>query len=161
MVLTNDAELARRAKHITTTAKQPHQYRYYHDEVGYNYRMPNINAAVGVSQIAKLEYILNQTLRVSNLYADFFSDSDIQFFRGVENTRPNYWLNTLKFKTENERNEFLEFTNSQNVMTRPPWNLMTDLPMYANCQRDDQIVSTSLSKTLLNIPSSVPELTKG
>lgn len=161
IVLTDDIELAQRAKHITTTSKMPHKYKYYHNELGYNYRMPNLNAALGVAQLIKIDEILHQKLRVTNLYKDFFADSSIRLITNTPDTRPNYWLNTIRFDLESERDKFLELTNANNVMTRPAWNLMTDLPMYSNCQRDEQITATRLSKTLLNIPSSVPHLIGG
>jgi aminotransferase in exopolysaccharide biosynthesis len=156
-IVTNDAELARRAKHLTTTAKLPHQWEYRHDEVGYNYRMPNINAALGCAQLEQLPGFLVDKRRLYGKYADAFADLDgLILFAEPAGCRSNYWLQTLLLDEEHARlrDAVLKATNDAGVMTRPAWVLLNELPMYRGCPAMDLTVAQSLSRRLINIPSS-------
>lgn len=157
MLITNDAELAARAKHITTTAKVPHPYEFVHDEIGYNYRLPNLNAALGCAQMERLPEFLAVKADVARRYAEFFAAQGMTFMRAPEGTTSNYWLNCIVLDSLQERDAFLEFTNSRGVMTRPVWRLMTHLPMFSHCQHDGLANSLWLEERVVNIPSSVPD----
>ncbi len=155
MILTNDEELARRAKHLTTTAKVPHPYEYFHDEIGYNYRMPNINAALGVAQLEKIEEFVEIKRQIAQEYNEFFKKIDIKFFVEPDNSRSNYWLNAIILGDEKQRDEFLEVTNRYGIQTRPAWTLMYKLPMYKNCFRVSTPNAEYIEGRLVNIPSGV------
>jgi len=155
MLLFNDEKLAREAKHLTTQAKVPHQWEFVHDEIGYNYRMPNINAALGVAQLENLNVYLEKKRSLATAYNDFFQDKNICFFHEPEHCISNYWLNVLLFDSIEERDLFLTESNSQGVMTRPVWELMNRLPMFDKCQCGDLSNSEWLADRLVNIPSSV------
>ena len=154
-ILTNNEELAKKAKHITTTAKEPHKWEYTHDLVGYNYRMPNLNAALIVAQLEQLEGFLRNKRFLAKSYEDFFNDGNIQFVSEPENSKSNYWLNSIILKDKIQRNLFLDETNSQSVMTRPIWTLMNKLPMFKEAQCGDLTNSEWLEERVVNIPSSV------
>ena len=154
-ILTNSEELAKKAKHITTTAKEPHKWEYTHDLVGYNYRMPNLNAALIVAQLEQLEGFLKSKRFLAKSYEDFFNDGNIQFVSEPENSKSNYWLNSIILKDKIQRNLFLDETNSQSVMTRPIWTLMNKLPMFKEAQCGDLTNSEWLEERVVNIPSSV------
>jgi perosamine synthetase len=156
VIVTDDEELAKKAKHITTTAKIPHPFEYVHDEIGYNYRMPNLNAALIVAQLEQLEKFLNNKRELSNKYQEFFNGmSDIDFIIEPENTKSNYWLQAILVKDIAKRDEFLNFTNSNGVMTRPIWKLMNELEMFKDCQTTSLKNSKYLEERIINIPSSV------
>ena len=157
MIITNDVELAARAKHITTTAKVPHPYEFVHDEIGYNYRLPNLNAALGCAQMEYLPKFLAIKSDVSRSYGKFFDSLGVAFVPAPVGTTANYWLNTILLNSHQERDAFLEYTNSRGVMTRPVWRLMTHLFMYSNCQHDSLPNSRWLEERVVNIPSSVPD----
>ena len=159
MIVTDNEGLAKKAKHITTTAKIPHAYNFVHDEVAYNYRMPNLNAALGCAQIEKLHEMIAIKEQISSKYGNFFKEQNINFFKGIDETKPNYWLNTLVLKSKNQRDHFLERTNSSGVMTRPIWQLMSRLKMFESCQHDGLVNSIWLQDRVVNIPSSVPNKT--
>jgi aminotransferase in exopolysaccharide biosynthesis len=154
MLLFQDEELARKAKHLTTQAKVPHPYEFVHDKIGYNYRMPNINAAIGLAQLEQLPLFLDSKRKVAHSYRDFFNDSEIKFVIEPENSKSNFWLNCVLLNDKIERDNFLKFTNENGVMTRPAWQLMNKLPMFKNCQTDDLRIATYLAERLVNIPSS-------
>ena len=154
-ILTNNEELAKKAKHITTTAKEPHKWEYTHDLVGYNYRMPNLNAALIVAQLEQLEGFLKSKRFLAKSYEDFFNDGNIQFVSEPENSKSNYWLNSIILKDKIQRNLFLDETNSQSVMTRPIWTLMNKLPMFKEAQCGDLTNAEWLEERVVNIPSSV------
>lgn len=156
MVLCQDAELGIRAKHITTTAKIPHPYEFYHDENGFNYRLPNLNAALGCAQMEGLEGFLARKRVLAQQYQNFFKDSDISFVVEPEYCQSNYWLNAIVCKDKAQRDMILDETNSNKVMTRPIWTLMTKLPMYQNALQGDLTNSLWLEERVVNIPSSVP-----
>lgn len=153
MIVTDDEVLAKRVKHLTTTAKSPHKWDYMHDEVGYNYRMPNLNAALGVAQLEQLPKLLEKKRLLSSAYQDFFSQMhDVTFLSERDGTHANYWLNAILLKNETEKLSFLEETNTNKVMTRPAWKLMTELSMYAS--DEDFRNSSELCSRLVNIPST-------
>lgn len=153
-IVTNDIELGTQAKYLTTTAKRPHPYEFFHDELGYNFRMPNLNAALACAQLESLNGFLEDKRILANKYAEFFKGSGIKFRQETVDTKANYWLMCLELNNKVEREEFLKNTNDQGVMTRPIWNLMYRLPMYAHCQRDVQKNAEFLEERIVNIPSS-------
>lgn len=156
MLLFNDLELAAKAKHLTTQAKVPHQWEFVHDEIGYNYRMPNINAAIGCAQMEKIDFILENKRQTASQYKEFFNNIEgIGFFSEPKTARSNYWLNAIVLADKSERDQFLEFSNSNGVMTRPIWQLMHKLPMFTLCQTDDMLNSVWFQERVVNIPSSV------
>jgi aminotransferase in exopolysaccharide biosynthesis len=157
MIITDDAALAAHAKHLTTTAKVPHPFEFVHDEVGYNYRLPNLNAALGCAQMERLPEMLAVKAEVSRRYADFFESVGITSMRAPGGTIANYWLNAIVMDSLQERDAFLEFTNSRGVMTRPIWRLMTHLAMFKHYQHDGLVNSLWLEDRVVNIPSSVPD----
>ena len=154
-ILTNNEELAKKAKHITTTAKEPHKWEYTHDLVGYNYRMPNLNAALIVAQLEQLDGFLKSKKALAKLYKEFFQNGDIHFVTDPENAKSNYWLNSIILKSKDQRNLFLDETNSQGIMTRPIWVLMNKLPMFEEAQCGDLTNAEWLEERVVNIPSSV------
>lgn len=153
-IVTNDEALAKHAKHISTTAKIPHPWEFTHDEVGYNFRMPNLNAALACAQLEQLETILANKKELAELYTNFFSSTDIGFVTAQEGSIANNWLNCVILKDLDHRNAFLEATNGSSVMTRPIWQLMNKLSMYQNCQCSDLTNSLWLEDRIVNIPSS-------
>lgn len=161
-VITHDKALAERLKHLSTTAKVPHPWEFTHDAVGYNYRMPNLNAAVACAQLEQLPVILENKKELAEIYADYFSNQGINFVGGIEDAAPNNWLNTIILATLDQRNEFLEATNKTGVMTRPAWTLMNKLPMYSDCQCGTLDNAEWLEQRMVNIPSSyrrrIPEI---
>lgn len=156
MIITNDPAIAAKAKHITTTAKLPHPYEYVHDEVGYNYRLPNLNAALGCAQMEQLDHFVKIKRELAAKYAEFFDGLGMDFVREPENCASNYWLNALVLGSLEERDALLEHTNRNGVMTRPAWRLMSSLPMFKDCQNDGLGNSRWLEERLVNIPSCVP-----
>lgn len=156
MLLFNDEELGAYAKHVTTQAKIPHRWEFRHDHIGYNYRMPNINAALGCAQLEYIEEYVADKRTTAKAYADFFKNVDgIDFFEEPENCRSNYWLNVVILKNKNAQLRFLEETNDNGVMTRPIWELMTRLPMFENCKHDSLQNTIWFADRVVNIPSSV------
>ena len=155
MLLFNDPELGAHAKHLTTQAKVPHRWEFRHDEVGYNYRMPNINAALGCAQLENLDTLIASKREVAAAYARFFDGSDgPAFVHEPEGCFSNYWLNAVLLPSREERDAFLEYSNDHGVMTRPVWELMTDLPMFEGCERDKQENTCWLADRIVNLPSS-------
>jgi aminotransferase in exopolysaccharide biosynthesis len=159
MVVTDDEALAKRLKHLTTTAKIPHPYEFVHDEVGYNYRLPNINAALGCAQLEQLAGMLQAKAEVAERYRNFFAGSGTRFVEARAGTTANHWLNAIVLDSLSERDAFLVDTNARGVMTRPIWRLMSSLPMFADCQNDGLEVSRWLEERVVNLPSSVPDAT--
>lgn len=156
MIITNDEALAYRAKHLTTTAKVPHLYEFVHDDVGYNYRMPNLNAALGCAQLELLPHMLAIKAEVAARYREFFSGQHARFVDAPQGTTSNFWLNAIVLGSEVERDAFLEYTNAQGIMTRPVWRLMSQLEMFKDCQHDGLENSRWLAGRAVNLPSSVP-----
>jgi len=158
MLLFNDEELGTLAKHITTQAKVPHRWEFVHDHIGYNYRMPNINAALGCAQMEHLEEFVLNKRETAQKYKDFFASvENIEFFPEPENCRSNYWLNAVILKDRNAQQTFLQETNDKGVMTRPIWKLMNRLPMFENCEHDGLKNTVWFADRIVNIPSSVRE----
>jgi aminotransferase in exopolysaccharide biosynthesis len=157
MIITDDELLARRAKHLTTTAKVPHPYEFVHDEVGYNYRMPNLNAALGCAQMELLPRMLAIKSEVAARYREFFAAQSVRFVDAPKGTTSNFWLNAIVLDSEAQRDDFLQFTNARGVMTRPVWRLMSRLEMFKDCQHDGLENSRWLEARVVNLPSSVPE----
>ncbi|WP_333575887.1 LegC family aminotransferase [Sphingobacterium sp.] len=154
-IITNNLELGTRAKYLTTTAKKPHPYEFFHDELGYNYRMPNLNAALACAQLEELEGFLLDKRNLATEYDEFFTNEGVKFRKELPNTRANYWLMCVELNNKSERDMFLKETNEQGIMTRPIWALMYRLPMYEFCQRDSQKNAEFLEERIVNIPSSV------
>jgi dTDP-4-amino-4,6-dideoxygalactose transaminase len=154
MLLFHDEYLAKRAKHLTTQAKLPHPWEFVHDEIGYNYRMPNINAALGLAQLEQLNKFLESKRNLAKEYADFFDKTTITYFKEPKDSISNYWLNCIFLKDKPKRDTFLKYTNENGVMTRPAWQLMNTLPMFEHCQTDNLETSNNISERLVNIPSS-------
>jgi perosamine synthetase len=156
-IFTHDLELASLAKHLTTTAKTSHLWGYFHDRIGYNYRLPNINAAIGCAQLEKLPEFLDQKRKLSLNYKRRFEGMEgFKFFTEPEFCKSNYWLNSLILDPENKKylTPLLKLTNRTGIMTRPIWEPMHTLPMYKDCPRMDLSVAENLAQRILNIPSS-------
>jgi aminotransferase in exopolysaccharide biosynthesis len=155
MIVTQNEELGKFGKHLTTTAKVPHPYEYVHDQVGYNFRMPNLNAALACAQLEQLDSFLTNKRALAHEYAAFFPRKNIKFRTELEDTQANYWLMCVELENVEERNAFLKATNEAKIMTRPIWQLMYRLPMYQQCYRDEQKNAEFLEERIVNIPSSV------
>lgn len=156
-ILTNDIALATRAKHLTTTAKRPHAWEFCHDEVAWNYRMPNLNAALGCAQMERLPSLLEAKRRLADRYRDAFSTSDhFRFIEEHPQTRSNYWLNTLQLATSDlaTRNKLLSVVHEAGYQCRPVWNLLHRLPMFQTCPKAPTPVSEELEHSLICLPSS-------
>jgi len=156
-LLTDDSSLAKKAKHISTTAKVPHKWRYIHNEIGFNYRLPNINAALGCAQFEKIEKFLKSKRDLFNKYSEVLDSIEgIKLFKEPKNSKSNYWLQTIILEDgyENELETILDNTNRNNIMTRPAWDLIHEMEMYHDCPKSPLPVSKSLSKRIINIPSS-------
>jgi len=155
-ILTNDEALAKKAKHITTTAKIPHKWEFNHDMIGYNYRMPALNAALGVAQLEQMDKFIENKRALALRYIEIFRDiKGVKVFEEPEYAESNYWLNALILDRgyENMRDELLQVTNDAGIMTRPIWTLMSKLKMFKECPKMDLSISESLEKRVINIPS--------
>ncbi|MGD9494599.1 MAG: LegC family aminotransferase [Bacteroidales bacterium] len=155
MLLFNDEQMAARAKHLTTQAKVPHAWEFVHDDVGYNYRMPNINAALGVAQLEQIDRFIESKRYIAQQYRLFFENTDVQFMIEPAHSRSNYWLNAIFLNNRSERDAFLAYSNNHGVMTRPAWELMNRLPMFENAQCGDISNAEWIADRLVNITSSV------
>lgn len=156
MLLFQDEELGKLAKHLTTQAKVPHRWAFVHDHIGYNYRMPNINAALGCAQLENIDRYVANKRETAAIYADFFKNiPDITSFTEPADCRSNYWLNVVMLKDKTAQQEFLEYTNDHGVMTRPVWELMNRLEMFKHCETDGLKNTQWLADRIVNIPSSV------
>lgn len=155
MLLFKDEVLAKKAKHLTTQAKVPHPWEYVHDEIGYNFRMPNINAALGLAQLEQLEKFVSSKRNIAKEYRNFFTETAISFIDEPENARSNYWLNCILLRDQDERDELLRLANSSGVMMRPIWQLMHHLKMFRNCYSEKTPNAEYLAQRLVNLPSSV------
>ncbi|PMG48469.1 aminotransferase DegT [Vibrio lentus] len=158
MVLCKTEELGARTKHVTTTAKVPHPYEFFHDEPGFNYRMPNLNAALGCAQMEVIEQYLKQKRQLAKCYENLFSGTDFQFVTEPDYAESNYWLNAIICPDKKSREEILAGTNSTGVMTRPIWQLMHRLPMFENAMRGDLTYSEFIEAHLINLPSTPVEI---
>ena len=156
MMLFNDEQLGAYAKHLTTQAKIPHRWEFRHDQIGYNYRMPNINAALGCAQLEHIEDYIASKRETAHAYAEFFNNiPDIDFFIEPKDCRSNYWLNAVILKDKEAQQSFLQYTNDHGIMTRPIWELMNRLPMFEHCENDGLINTSWFADRVVNIPSSV------
>jgi len=156
VIVTDDEILAKRAKHLTTTAKVPHKWEYVHDEIGFNYRMPNLNAALLVAQVEQLDVFLKSKRDLATSYEEFFKDNGkVDFVKEPKDSKSNYWLQAVIVKDLNKRDEFLDYTNKNGVMTRPIWKLMNELDMFKDCQCSSLENSKYLEQRVVNISSSV------
>jgi dTDP-4-amino-4,6-dideoxygalactose transaminase len=154
-IITNDKSLAVRAKHITTTAKVSHPYEYFHDEIGYNYRLPNINAALACAQLERLDtYIVNKR-ETASIYKDFCLKNNLNFISEPENCRSNYWLNAIMLSSRQERDSFLKYAIDAKIGVRPIWTLMTKLPKYKKCFSCPLPTAEKLENLIVNLPSGV------
>ena len=154
-ITTKNQKLGERAKFLTTTAKQPHPFEYVHNELGYNYRMPNLNAALACAQLEQLDLYISEKRNLAINYTEHFLSRGIKFRNETNNTKANYWLMCVELENLEERDFFLKYTNNNGIMTRPIWRLMNSLPMYKNCQSDSQKNALFLEERIVNIPSSV------
>ena len=156
VIVTDDEALAKKAKHLTTTAKIPHSYEYDHDQIGYNYRMPNLNAALLVAQLEQLDVFLESKRDLASLYEKFFSTQlDINFIKEPVDSHSNYWLQSIILENKTTRDEFLNFTNKNGIMTRPIWKLMNKLEIFKSYQAGSTKNAEYLEQRVVNIPSSV------
>ena len=155
-IVTNNKELAEKAKHLSTQAKIPHKWEYKHDLIGYNYRMPNLNAALACAQLEQLNSYMENKRELSDLYLEFFKNNkDIKLVRETKNGRANYWLNAIILKDKDSRDDFLDFTNKNGIMTRPIWDLMNKLEIFKDCPKADLSNAEWLEDRVVNITSSV------
>jgi len=154
MIVTNDEKLGKMAKHLTTQAKVPHRWKFSHDQLGYNYRMPNINAAMACAQMEMLDSFIDAKRKLASKYEDFFPGTLLRFHSEPANCRSNYWLNTVFCQDKEMRDNFLSFTNDHSIMTRPAWELMNSLDMYKNCICENIENAEWVGDRLVNIPSS-------
>ncbi|TBW26614.1 LegC family aminotransferase [Gramella sp. KN1008] len=154
-IVTNDEFIGKKAKYLTTTAKISHPYEYIHDELGYNFRMPNLNAALACGQLEALTGFIEEKRELATKYESFFDELGIKFRKEPENSTANYWLMCVELQNKKEREEFLKYTNQEGVMTRPIWRLMYKLEMYKDCFRDHQKNAEFLEDRIVNITSSV------
>ena len=154
-IVTNDSAIAAKAKHLSTQAKVSHPWLFIHDEIGYNYRMPNINAALACAQLEQLTSFVENKRALAKEYEDFFEPLEISFVKEIKGAKANFWLNTIILESIEERDLFLEFANSNGIMSRPVWQLMHTLPMFENCSRTELPNSLWIADRLVNIPSSV------
>jgi perosamine synthetase len=154
VIITNNEKLGKLGKHLSTQAKVPHRWDFVHDYIGYNYRMPNINAALACAQLEQIEVFIENKRELSSAYEQFFAEKNIQFVREPEAARSNYWLNAILLKDLDERNEALAYLNDAGIMARPCWQLMHRLSMFQDCLKDEQSNAEWIFDRLINIPSS-------
>ena len=155
MIVTDDEKIAKRAKHLTTTAKVPHPYEYIHDEIGYNYRLTNLAAALGVAQMENLQLFVDKQRELAKKYVNFFKASNIEFIKEPKDSKSNYWLNAVILKDKDQRDAFLQYANDSGIMTRSIWRLMNKLEMFKYCQCGDLSNAQWLEDRVVNISSSV------
>ncbi|RZM00716.1 MAG: aminotransferase DegT, partial [Pedobacter sp.] len=154
-LITNNEDIAKKAKHLTTQAKVAHPWAFIHDEIGYNYRMPNLNAALACAQLEQLEAFIENKRELAELYKEFFKGGSITFMEELPGAKANYWLNTLLLQDITQREAFLKYANENSMMSRPVWELMHRLPMFKDAQKGSLTNSEDLADRLVNIPSSV------
>jgi aminotransferase in exopolysaccharide biosynthesis len=153
-IVTNDQKIAKLAKHLTTQAKVPHPWNFVHDQIGYNYRLPNLNAALACAQMEQLDKFISSKRQLAKSYKAFFSGSEIEFIDEPPGTSSNFWLNAVLFKDSVQREEFIKFSNQKNVMTRPVWTLMNKLKMFSHCISANLDNAIEIESRLVNLPSS-------
>jgi len=156
MVVTDDEEFAKKAKHLSTTAKLSHRFEYFHDEVGYNYRMPNLNAALGLAQMEKLDKFINVKRYIYEEYAKFCNSFEISIMSEYSNKTSNFWLNAIILDSKQQRDNFISICASKDVMVRPVWHPLHKLPGFKHCESSQLPNTTYICDRVVNIPSSVP-----
>jgi perosamine synthetase len=154
MIITNDEKLGKLAKHLTTQAKVPHRWEFVHDHIGYNYRLPNLNAALACAQMEQLESFIERKRDLSKAYAHFFANTRLTFVNEPPDSRSNFWLNAVLTTNLEERNKFLKYTNDNGIMTRPAWTLMNKLDMFKHCICENIDNANDIENRLVNLPSS-------
>ncbi|MFT6686780.1 MAG: perosamine synthetase [Bacteroidia bacterium] len=155
-IVTDDEGLAKLGKHLSTQAKVPHKWEYHHDHIGYNYRMPNLNAALACAQLENLSDFIQNKRELSEWYLKFFeSYPEVILHREIEEAKSNYWLNAIQLASREKRDEFLSYMNEHGVMTRPIWTLMNKLDMFLDCPKSDLSNALYLEDRIVNLPSSV------
>jgi perosamine synthetase len=154
-IITDNEELAKKAKHLSTQAKIPHPWNFHHDAIGYNYRLPNLNAAIACAQLENLELFINNKRHISEKYKEFFKDRNEFYIEEIEGARSNYWLNSVLFSDKHERDIFLKYSNDNSVMTRPVWQPMHLLEMFKESDTTNMDNTNWISERLVNLPSSV------
>jgi aminotransferase in exopolysaccharide biosynthesis len=154
-IVTNDVELGFKAKHLTTTAKVPHPYEYVHDDIGYNFRMPNLNAALACAQLEQLPKFIDNKRTLAQEYDSYFKSKGINFRTELPGTKANYWLMCVELENKKEKESFLRETNQNSIMTRPIWQLIFKSSLYSGFQKDEQMNAMYLEDRIVNIPSSV------
>jgi aminotransferase in exopolysaccharide biosynthesis len=155
-VVTNNEGIAKIAKHLTTQAKIPHTWEFKHDHIGYNYRMPNLNAAMACAQLEQLKNFITYKRKLAMRYETFFeNNTKVKFVKQPSDSESNYWLNCVLLNNKTERDAFLKATNENGVMTRPAWTLISELSMFKDCQNGGLEISKILEERLVNLPSSV------
>lgn len=154
-IITNERKFAELAKHLSTTAKVYHPWEIIHDQLGYNFRMPNLNAAVGVAQMEKINDFIVNKRSTASYYQEFFSSIGLAYLKEPTNSRSNYWLNCILLRNKNDRDDFLEYANRNGIMIRPAWRLINQLDMYRTCMSVDLRNVTSISARLVNLPSGL------
>jgi perosamine synthetase len=155
VIVTNNEAIAKLGKHLTTQAKTPHRWEFNHDHIGYNYRLPNLNAALACAQMEQIDDFIKNKRALSSMYQQFFQGTDIEFVKEPIDTQSNYWLNAILLKDKAEQIKFLTESNDNGVMTRPIWTLTNKFPMFSHCIQDDLANSRDIENRLVNIPSSV------
>jgi perosamine synthetase len=155
-IVTNDKDLGDKLKHLTTTAKVPHAWDYNHDEIGYNYRMPNINAALGCAQLETLDYYISNKKKVFEAYEQYCNEAGLKLYKpdNLHETRPNYWLNTISLENTETRDLYLKVLNEAGVMSRPLWILMPELAPYQDCWSDGAMNAKLMQAKMINLPST-------
>ncbi len=157
IILTRSQNIAQKARHLSTTAKVPHNWEFNHDQVGYNCRMPNINAAIGCAQMENFSFFLQDKRDTAGIYSDFFHHLAVPIVEEPPKAKSNYWLNAIILKNKTERNEFIQYANESGVQVRPVWTLMNHLPMFNHCQCGPLDVANWLEDRVVNLPSSVKQ----
>jgi perosamine synthetase len=155
VIVTNNEAIAKLGKYLTTQAKTPHRWEFNHDRIGYNYRLPNLNAALACAQMEQIDDFIKNKRALSSMYQQFFQGTDIEFVKEPIDTQSNYWLNAILLKDKAEQIKFLTESNDNGVMTRPIWTLTNKFPMFSHCIQDDLANSRDIENRLVNIPSSV------
>ena len=155
IIITDEKKLAIKARHLSTTSKIPHKWNFDHDNIGYNYRMPNLNASLGLAQLEQLKIFLINKKKIYSKYKKFLTKYNFQLLSPIKNAEPNYWLNILILKNRHERDKFLKISHKDKIYCRPTWKLLHTLKMFRNCQKDNLINSKNLEKKIICLPSSV------
>jgi aminotransferase in exopolysaccharide biosynthesis len=157
IILTDSPNIAQKARHLSTTAKVPHPWEFNHDQVGYNCRMPNVNAAIGCAQMENFSFFLQDKRKTAETYSDFFRHMDVPMVEEPPESRSNYWLNAILLKDKTERYKFIRYADKNDVQARPVWTLMNHLPMFNHCQCGPLDVANRLEDRVVNLASSVKQ----